>query len=129
MKVEHILADEDELADAFPNERVNHFALQKHDIIIDGIVPFPDHFDDDEVMLVIGKEYLEVERGRTEVVPLRMDVKIVDGVGEFELAVFAAVERRQLILLGNVYVPPAKIWFDVVHTSYSLSFVPFSWLT
>jgi hypothetical protein len=59
MKVEHVLADEDELADALVGQDIDDISLELHDVVFDGIVPLADEFEHGNAVFVISVEYFE----------------------------------------------------------------------
>ena len=88
-----IFANEDKLVDVLLHQNFQHLPFELHDVVVKCIVPFTHHFDDGKTFLVIGEEDFDVEGIRPKMVPLGMDVIIVNGFIEVELIVFA-VEKR-----------------------------------
>ncbi len=62
VKVQHILGNKNEFADALVKHDIGDIPAQGHDIVLDGIVPFAQQFNDGIALLVIGKQYLHVKR-------------------------------------------------------------------
>src|SRR5436190_5496468 len=115
MKVQNVFTNEYKLADAIFDERINHIPLQEHDVVVDGIIPLADQFNHCKMMLVVGKKNFQVKSWRAECIPLRMNIEVVDRVGEFKFTVASAIERRPLILFTYVSITPVVIWFYIVH--------------
>ena len=78
MEVEHVFGDQDKFKDPLEHEPVSHFPFQVHDIVFDGIVPFPDKFYDHIFFFIISQNNLQVQGVRTEIIPLWMDQVIID---------------------------------------------------
>jgi len=93
MKIQYIFPDQNEPGDLMAHQVFNDIPLQIHDIIVDRIVPFTQQFDHAEPTVIINIQQLDVKGGGADIVPLRMDIIIVDAVAEFEFAVFPAVKR------------------------------------
>ena len=115
VEVQHVLADQDEPRDPLQHQVLHDVPLQEHDVVVQQVVPLADELDDREAVVVVGVEDLQVQGGGPEGVPLRVDRMVVHGVREIELAVLAAEERGQFVLLRRVAVPPVPERFDVVH--------------
>jgi len=115
MEVENVLSDQYKLEDAFVHEFLQDFPLQFHNIVLNGIIPLPDHLDDGILLLVVGQEDLQVERTATEIVPLGMNIIVVDGLGEFEFGIGPSMKRRAIVFLADVDMPPVIKGFYVVH--------------
>src|SRR5690606_25137608 len=79
------------------------------------VVPFPYQFDDAVGLGIVGVENLQIECRGTEIVPLRMNIVIVDLLVIQELAVLLLVEWRSIIFGGRVFVPPLIEWFQLMH--------------
>jgi hypothetical protein len=56
VEVEDVFADEDKFVDAFRYHVVDDLAFEEHDIVVEAVVPFAEHFHDDEALVVIGVE-------------------------------------------------------------------------
>jgi hypothetical protein len=115
VEIEYVLCDQYVFVNAFLVQEIHHFALHFHDIVLDGIVPFADEFYDGEIEFVIGVNDLHVQRTAAKIIPLRMDIIIVDRLRKFKLAVFPSVKRGTLVFFRNIYMPPVVEWFDFVH--------------
>ncbi len=114
VKVQHILGNKDEFADALVEHDIGDIPAQGHDIVLNGIIPFAQQFNNGIALFVIGKQYLHIKRSRSKFIPLRVDKIIIYRVGEFKLAVGTAVKRRTFIFLSRVQMPPVVIWFYIL---------------
>jgi hypothetical protein len=88
---------------------VGEFAFQKHDVVVQQIVPFTNQFNYRITLAVVGEEKLHEQRLTANVVPLRMNIKIVNLVAEFEFRILLIVKRRKLIFLSAIQSPPIII--------------------
>lgn len=93
VEIEDVFPDQDELANTFPDHGINDFAFEGHDIILDGIVPFPYQFNNGIIQVIIRKQQFHVEGPGAKLIPLWMDVVVVNRLAEFKFTVFPAVER------------------------------------
>jgi hypothetical protein len=57
----------------------------------------------------VGEEEFHEQRLTANVVPLRMNIKIVNLVAEFEFRILLIVKRRKLIFLSAIQSPPIII--------------------
>jgi len=117
MEIQYVFADEDEFGNAFLHHQLSHFALEEHDVVVDGIVPFTDHFDDGKTLLVVRKQDFNVQGLRSEAVPLRMNQVVVHFVCEHEFAVFPFVKGTSFVFAGIVEVLPEIVRLDRVHAA------------
>src|SRR5690606_23352446 len=115
VKVEHVLPDHDKLVDSRIHHEVDHFAFEQHNVVINRIVPLSDQLDNGVSAVVIRKQYLQIQGVRAEIIPLRMQQKIVYLFIKLKLIVLRPIERRQLILSSDVIVSPAVIGLYLVH--------------
>ena len=88
MEIEHIFADQNEFVDALLCQNLQHLALELHDVVIERIVPFPHHFNDGKSFLVVGKQDFDVQGIRPKMVPLWVDIIVVNSFIEIEFVVF-----------------------------------------
>lgn len=102
MVVEHIFANHHKLVNAFLDEDFEHLAFELHDVVVQRIVPFSHHFDDGKPFLVIGEQDFDVEGIRPKMVPLGVDVIVVNGFIEIELIVLSIEKRGSFIERSGV---------------------------
>src|ERR1041385_3862379 len=117
MEVENVFTDENKFIYSMRYHNFGNVALQKHNVVVKTIVPFTDKFHHGKAFFVISKKNFHVERVRTEVVPLRMYIVIVNGIGINNLAVFSLVKRRTLVLPRHIKLAPIKKRFNVLHAT------------
>ncbi len=67
------------------DKRIRHFPLELHDIIFDGIVPLSYQFDHCIMFFIIGHQHFEINSAVAEIIPLRMDIIVVNGLSELKL--------------------------------------------
>lgn len=115
VKVEDIFPKKDEFGDALFHQRVSHIALQVHDVVMQGVVPFADQFDQGILFVVIGVKNFPVQRGGAKFVPLRMQIIVVQAVRKFKFTVRTTEKGGTFIFFGSVKVTPAKKRFDIMH--------------
>ena len=113
--VEHILTNQNKARYAAIDHFFNHIALEGHDVVVEAIVPFSDELDDTVPFVVVAVKYFNEEGVGADIVPLWMDVMVVNAVSEVHLAVFAFEEGRIGIFTGYVVVSPVVVGFDVMH--------------
>lgn len=94
VEVEHILADQDKMLDAFLHQRIDDIAFELHDVVVERIVPLPHKLDHGKTQVVVGIQDLQKQRFGVDVVPLRVYVVAVDGMGVLQQAVLGAIQRR-----------------------------------
>src|SRR5690606_33621047 len=58
VKIEHIFPDEDELIDTLADKYIYNLPLQKHDVITDRIVPFPNEFNNSIAQIIVRHDEL-----------------------------------------------------------------------
>src|SRR5690606_11719556 len=90
--VEYILSDKQELLNALSNHHVNDFPFEEHDVIINRIIPFADKFDDCEALFVVDIQNLQIEGLRAEIVPLRVEQKVIDLFVKFKFAIYRSIK-------------------------------------
>ncbi len=56
MKIKDVFADEDKFVDAFGHQVVDDIAFEKHDIVVEAVVPLTQHLHNDVALVVIGIE-------------------------------------------------------------------------
>lgn len=115
MEIQHIFSDDDELADAVGHEFIHHIPLQKHDVVVQAVVPFAYQLKNGEALLVVGEKDFQVHGLRAEIVPVRVDVVVVDLLSVLELIVGPAVKRGLFVTGRVVIVQPAMEWRNVLH--------------
>ena len=93
MKIEDILRDEDELRNAGFEEFIRYLPLQEHNVIFDRIVPFPEQLYHHIVFVIVRQQYLQVQRPGPEIIPLRMDIIVIDRLRIFKFRIDPPVER------------------------------------
>jgi hypothetical protein len=67
------------------------------------------------MLIIIGLQDFQVKCAASKIVPLRMDIIIVNSSGKFKLRILSFEKRRFLILFTHVNMAPVIIWFNVVH--------------
>ena len=87
MKIQYILGDQNKFVNAFIHEFFQHFPFQFHDIIFNRIVPFPYQFNDGIFFFVVSQQYFQVKCAAAKIIPLRMDIIIVNGLGKFKFGI------------------------------------------
>jgi hypothetical protein len=120
MKVEHIFTDQDKLVDPLADEGVHHIPFQMHYVILNAVIPFADEFHDGISLLVVGVKEFHIERGAAKIIPLGMDIIIVNLLRELKLTVLTSEKGRLFVFRSDVSVTPMIIWFYVVHNNYIL---------
>ena len=93
------------------NQMIGELSLQKHDVVVQQIVPFTNQFNYRITLAVVGEEEFNEQRLTANVVPLRMNIKIVDLVAEFEFRILLIVKRRKLIFFCCIQMTPIVVWF------------------
>ena len=71
--------------------------------------------DDVAVSPFPRQQHLQIKRPRPEIIPLRMDIIVIDRLRELELRIDPSVKRRSLIVLTRIDVAPVIKRFYFVH--------------
>jgi hypothetical protein len=93
MKVEDVFSNENELRNALLHHSFNNLAFQKHDIVVEQIIPFADELDNGKPVFIMAIQHLHEQRLAAETIPLRMDVVVVNLGRKFELGILTLEER------------------------------------
>jgi hypothetical protein len=88
---------------------IGELALQKHNVVVQQVIPFTNHLHNRIALAVVGEEEFHKQGLTANVVPLRMNIKIVNLVAEFEFGIFLIEKRRKLIFLSAIQSSPIII--------------------
>ena len=93
MKIKDVLRDEDELRNTGFEELIRHLPLQEHNVVLDRIIPFPEQLYHHIVLVIVSQQYLQVQSPGPEIIPLRMDIVVIDRLGKLEFRINPPIER------------------------------------
>lgn len=121
MEVQYIFADQDEAGDAAIKHDLNEVALERHDIVVETVIPFTNQFDHAEAFLIIAEDHFYKECSRPNVIPLRMNVMVIDPLREIHFAILLFKERGVRVVARDVVSSPVVMWFYIVHALANLA--------
>ena len=113
--VEYVFTDQNVAVNAFFDHVIHQFTFEVDAVVVKAVVPFTDHFDDGVALIVIRVQHFQVQSQGANGVPLRMNEIVVNFIGVIKLAILASVEGRVDVFSSHVVIPPAVVWFDVLH--------------
>ena len=70
-----------------------------------------------DTAVIFGVKNFNEQAGGANIIPLRMNAKIIDGIGEFKFAIYAFKERRLYIFRCDIESSPVIIWFNSMHSA------------
>jgi hypothetical protein len=115
MEVKYVFADDDEFMNTLEHQCFRYIAFKVHDVVVEQVVPFANHFDNGVSIDIIRIQYLYEEGLTTHRIPLWVDVVIINFIAVFEFRIFLLVKRTPRIFARNIEATPVIIWFKVVH--------------
>ena len=115
VKIQHVFADEHKFGHPTVAQRVDHFPLQKHDVVEQTVVPFPNEFEHSVALFVIREQHLGVQGLAPKFIPLRVNVVVVHLQVIREFVVHPVVKWAEWIVAGDVVIAPSVIRFKCVH--------------
>ena len=111
MKIHDVFTNDHKSIDSAVHQNFKYFSFKSHDVIIKGIVPLSNEFNDTKAFSVIDKENFDVKCVGTEMIPLWMNQMIVNGVLEIKFAVFSPVKGGFGILACGILIEPSIMRF------------------
>ena len=116
MKIEQVVPHEDKAHNAFGKERIRHAALEFHHVVVKGIVPLSEQFNDRTTLGVVDKEHLDKERFAADVVPIRMNDEVVHlVVGSVHRGALVEKKRTARIVRRDVSSAPSAVGLKRMH--------------
>ena len=116
MKIEQVVAHNDKAHNAFGHERIRHAALEFHDIVVQGIVPFAEQLNDRTTLGVVDKEHLDKERFAADVVPVGVYDEVVHlVVGSVHRGALVEKKRTARIVRRDVSSAPRAVGLKRMH--------------
>jgi len=116
VKIQDVAAEQDEFAYAGIEQRFDDVALEGLNVVGYGIIPFADQFQNGVPICIIGVKNLKIKGIGSEIVPLGMDVVIVNPVMESKFGILTTIEGTLRVFRSGIKVQPVIIWFNVVHS-------------
>jgi len=114
VKIQYILCNEYEFIDTLFIHDIGDISPECHDIIFNGIIPLPHQFNNSEMHIILYEEHFQEECFGAKLIPLGMDVKIVEGLSIFKFTVNIAEKWGSSVFLGSVQMPPIIVWLYVL---------------
>jgi hypothetical protein len=78
------------------------------------------------MFFVVGYQDFHIKGLGTKIIPLRMDIIIVNGLGKLKFRIFPSVKGRSLVFFTDINMAPVIKWFNIMH---SLTAIYNSWKT
>jgi hypothetical protein len=115
MELKYIFPDQDKVLDILLHQDLHHIAVEKHDVVVERIIPLTQHLNYTVLFFITAVKYLGIKGFRTKFIPLGVDIVIINDVGKLELTVLPVVKRGTVVLRSDIKSSPIVVWFDVVH--------------